>query len=237
MRIAASIRQCIALVAAGLCASPAFAETIAVIGTGEVGSALGPEFAALGHEIVYGSREPARQDVVALVERTAGNASARTPAEAVAGADMVVLAVPGLLVEQITTGLGDLGGKIVIDPTNALVRADDGRFLMGVDTSNAEIIQAAAPGAYVVKAFNTINWRTMVDPAIAGGPVSVPLVGNDQAAKDRVAELVRGLGLEPMDLGPLEHARWVEGMLILWINNRYAGGQPFEYHLRPVKLD
>ena len=52
-----------------------------------------------------------------------------------------------------------------------------------------------------------------------------------------IADLVRGLGLEPMDLGPLAHARWVEGMLILWINNRYAGGQPFEYHLRPVELD
>ena len=213
-------------------AAPVFGDTIAVVGTGDVGAALGPEFARQGHTVVYGSREPGRSEVIELVERTGDRASATTPAEAAAQADIVVLAVPGLLVGEITRGLGDLSGKIIIDPTNPLERRDD-RLEHGVETSNAEIIQEAAPGAHVVKAFNTLNWRTMVDPESAGGPVSIPLVGDDDRAKARVAELVAGMGLEPIDVGPLRDARWVEGMLILWINNRYGSERPsFDYHLR-----
>jgi NADPH-dependent F420 reductase len=211
---------------------PAFADTIAVIGTGDVGSALGPEFAKQGHTIVYGSRNPERAKVKELVTNTGDLASATTPADAAAQADIVVLAVPGLLVEEITKGLGNLSGKIIIDPTNPLERRMN-RLVHAVDTSNAEIIQEAAPGAYVVKAFNTLNWRTMVDPASAGGPVSIPLVGDNGRAKDKVAELVSAMGLEPIDVGPLRDARWVEGMLILWINNRFGSTRPsFDYHLR-----
>jgi 8-hydroxy-5-deazaflavin:NADPH oxidoreductase len=210
------------------------AETIAVIGTGEVGSALGPEFAALGHTIVYGSREPQRDDVRDLVSRTGERAAAALPEVAAAEADIIVLAVPGLLVGETTRSLGDLEGKTIIDPTNALQRGDDGQLEMSVDTSNAEIIQAAAPDADVVKAFNTLNWRQMVEPDTSGGPVSVPLVGNSAAAKAKVAGLVEGLGLEPIDLGSVKNARHVEGMLILWINNRSGNRQAFDYHLRAV---
>lgn len=212
--------------------APAFADTIAVIGTGDVGTALGPEFAAQGHTIVYGSRDPQRDKVKKLVENTGELASATTPAEAAAQADIVVLAVPGLMVEEITKSLGDLSGKIIIDPTNPLQRRMN-RLEHAVDTSNAEIIQAAAPDAYVVKAFNTLNWKTMVDPSSAGGPVSIPLVGDNGRAKKTVAELVSGMGLEPIDVGPLRDARWVEGMLILWINNRYGSMRPsFDFYLR-----
>lgn len=214
-------------------ATPASAETIAIIGSGQVAGALGPEFAAQGHTIVYGSRDPSRADVAALVARTGNNASAVVPPDAVTEADIVVLAVPGELVKSITEGLGILDGKIIIDPTNPLRRNDNELFEMAVDTSNGEIIQAAAPGAFVVKAFNALNWRTMVDPTSSGGPVSIPLVGNNAQAKQTVAALVKGMGLEPIDLGPIEHARHVEGMLILWINNRFAGqGEPFDYYLR-----
>jgi len=212
----------------------ALAEQIAIIGTGNVAGALGPEFAALGHDIVYGSRDPSREDVKALVERTGSGASATTPAESVAGADVVVLAVPGGLVETITHSLGDLSGKIIIDPTNNIIRDKDGVPDIGVDTSNAELIQAAAPDARVVKAFNTLNWRTMVDPGSSGGPVSIPLVGDDAEAKAKVAELVEGMGLEAIDLGPLSYARYVEGMLIVWIYARFSGGDAFDYHLRKV---
>ena len=226
-----SYRAIVAILALIL-GAPALADTIAVIGTGDVGGALGPEFAAQGHTIVYGSRDPQRGKVKELVEKTGDLASATTPAEAAAQADIVVLAVPGLMVEEITKSLGDLSGKIIIDPTNPLERRMN-RLEHAVDTSNAEIIQAAAPGAYVVKAFNTLNWRTMVDPSSAGGPVSIPLVGDNGRAKKIVAELITGMGLEPIDVGPLRDARWVEGMLILWINNRYGGKRPsFDYHLR-----
>ncbi|MEO1201362.1 MAG: hypothetical protein AAFX10_01560, partial [Pseudomonadota bacterium] len=66
----------------------------------------------------------------------------------------------------------------------------------------------------------------------SGGPVSIPLVGDDREAKATVAELCRGLGLEPIDLGGIGNARWIEGMLIVWINNRYSDRPAFEYHLR-----
>jgi len=205
------------------------ADRIAIIGTGDVGAALGPEFAALGHEIIYGSRDPERVSVQALVNKTGNNASAAMPAESVVNADIVVLAVPGRLAESITADLGDLSGKIIIDPTNNYIR--DGVPRLATDTSNGEAIQAAAPGAHVVKAFNTLSWRQMVDPGSSGGPVSIPLVGNNAEAKEKVAEIVSGMGLEPMDLGPIQNARHVEGMLVLWIQAR-NNGEPFDYHLR-----
>ena len=211
---------------------PAHADTIAIIGTGSVASALGPEFAAQGHTIVYGSRSPARDEVQELVASTGDSASATTPGDAAKDANIVVLAVPGMLVEEITLGLGNLAGKIIIDPTNPLLEGGDG-LMHGVETSNAEIIQAAAPGAFVVKAFNTLSWQTMMEPESSGGPVSIPLSGNSADAKATVAVLVEGMGLEAIDVGPVESARWVEGMLILWINNRYSSDRPnFEIHLR-----
>ncbi len=213
-------------------AQPVLADTIAIIGTGNVGAALGPEFAKQGHTIVYGSRDASSDNVRALVAKTGDGTTATTPANSVTDAGIVVLAVPGMLVEEITQGLGDLSGKIIIDPTNPLIRTDSG-FTYGVATSNAEIIQAVAPGAYVVKAFNALSWQTMVDPDSSGGPVSIPLAGNSDDAKVKVALLVEGMGLEAIDVGPVENARWVEGMLMLWINNRYGSDrQNFDFHLR-----
>lgn len=215
-------------------ALPGQADTIAVIGTGNVGAALGPEFADLGHVVIYGSRNPDSEKVVALVARTGPGARATEPRDAASGADIVVLAVPGMLVKEVVTDLGDLAGKILVDATNPLERRDDGKLDIGIDGSNAEIIQAAAPGADVVKAFNTLGWRTMIDPASTGGPVSIPLVGDSDEAKAKIAELIASMDLEPIDVGPLRNARHVEGMVVLLLNNAFGGGPIFEYHLRPT---
>lgn len=209
-----------------------WADTIAIIGTGNVARALGPEFATQGHTIVYGSRQPESEKALELVAQTSGKSSAVLPAESVRGADIVVLAVPGMLVEGITERLGDLAGKIIIDPTNPLVGDWSTEIGLGVETSNAELIQAAAPEAMVVKAFSTLAWQEMIEP---NGAISIPLVGNSDRAKQRVAELVVGMGLEPIDLGDVGSARWIEGMTVLWINNRIAGRPGFEFHLRPVE--
>ena len=152
--------------------------------------------------------------------------------EAAAQADIVVLAVPGEVAEQVVASLGDLSGKIIIDPTNRVGRGDDGFMMHTTATSNAELIQALAPDAYVVKAFNTLNYRTMIDPESSGGPVTIPLVGNNAEAKATVAALVEGMGLEPIDLGPVRFAHVLEGMLVIWINGRSAG-TPYDYYLRP----
>lgn len=206
---------------------------IAMIGTGDVGGALGPAFAAQGHTVVYGSRNPDRDSVRDLVARTGNGASAASQRDAAKDADIVVLAVPPLLVESITRNLGDLDGKIVIDPTNPMTLVD-GRFERAIDfdTSNTEIVQRTAPGSRVVKAFSTISWQTMVDPSIAGGPVTVPLAGDDAAAKATVAGLIEAMGIEAVDVGEARDARYVEAMLLLWINNRFSDRPAFDYHLR-----
>lgn len=211
----------------------AAAETIAIIGTGQVASALGPEFAAQGHTIVYGSRNPDRDDVVELVERTGEGATAAAQADAAAAADIVVLAVPGGIAEEVVRQLGDLSGKIILDPTNRVGRSDDGWLVHDVPGkgSNAELIQAAAPDARVVKAFNTLNYRTMIDPESSGGPVTIPIAGDDEDAKAVIAELIAGMGLEVVDFGPLRYAHVLEEMLIVWANAR-ARGEAFNYHLR-----
>ncbi len=209
----------------------ASADKIAIIGTGQVARALGPEFANQGHDIVYGSRNPSGQKARDIVAMTPGDASAVLPAESIVDASIVVLAVPGELVEEITRGLGDLAGKIIIDPTNALEGDWDKELRIGVSTSNARIIQDAAPDAHVVKAFSTLNWRQMVEP---GGDISILLAGNSDAAKAKVAQLVSAMDLKPIDLGDVDNARWIEGMTILWLNNRIAGRPHFEYHLRVV---
>ncbi len=208
----------------------ASADTIAIIGTGQVAGALGPEFAKQGHTIVYGSRNPSGQKARDIVASTPG-ATVLRPAESVRDASIVVLAVPGGLVEEITRGLGDLAGKIIIDPTNPLEGDWETELRIGVSTSNARIIQDAAPGAYVVKAFSTLNWRQMVEP---GGDISILLAGNSDTAKAKVAQLVSAMDLKPIDLGDVDSARWIEGMTILWLNNRIAGRPHFEYHLRVV---
>ena len=211
--------------------SVAFADTIAIIGTGQVARALGPEFAAQGHDIIYGSRIPDSQKAKDIVAMTPGNAMARQPEDSVRDASIVVLAVPGEIVEEITRGLGDLSGKIIIDPTNALTGDWDTELSIGVSTSNGRIIQDAAPDSFVVKAFSTLNWRQMVEP---GGEISILLAGNSDAAKAKVSQLVSAMDLSPIDLGDIDSARWIEGMTILWLNNRISGRPKFEYHLRVV---
>ena len=223
-------------VLAALVALPASADTIAVIGTGNVAGALGPEFAAQGHTIVYGSRSPGDKDVKDLLARTGHGATVKSRKDAVAGASIVVLAVPGTQAEQVVKDLGDLSGKIVIDPTNRVNRnTPDGWANYDRPTSapsNAEAIQALAPNAKVVKAFNTLNVRQMVDPETAGGPITIAIAGNDAAAKEKVAGLVKGMGLEVVDFGPLRFAGTLEEMLVTWAN---AGshGQRFNYYMRP----
>lgn len=196
----------------------AIADTIAMIGTGSVGSSLGLRFAELGHTIVYGTREPSRSDVQALVEQTAGDASAQTLAEAVEAADIVVLAVPADVIESVARQLGDLSGRIVIDPTNPRSIADDGLRDFPFHDSNAERVQAIMPNASVVKAFSTLGANTMLDPALAQGPVSIPMAGDDPEAKAVVAELASGIGFHPVDVGPLRYAHVLEGLHYLRVN-------------------
>ena len=217
-----------------LSASAASAETVAVIGTGNVGMAIGTEFAGLGHTVIYGSRSPESLKTTDLVSRSGANASAALPAEAANRADVIVLAVPGMVTGDVARGLGNLGGKIIIDATNPLKREGAVlQFEYGTDTSNGQIVQALHPEAFVVKAFNTIPWQKMIDP---GEPAPVmPLAGNSAAAKASVAEWVQAMGIETIDIGGIEHARVTEQMVVMTLNNQFSDEPRYEIVFR--KLD
>jgi NADPH-dependent F420 reductase len=208
------------LVSAGVLAGAerAAAETIALIGTGHVVSALGQRLAEQGHTVVYGSRNPNVAAMTELLRVTGHGAVALPPAAAAARSRVVVLAVPWSAAEDVVRGLGDLSGKIIVDPTNPRVMAADGFADYALPDSNAEHIARLAPGAGVVKAFSTLGAETMLDPRLAQSPVTIPIVGDDRAAKEVVAALAREIGLEAVDVGPLRHARIIEGLHYLRAN-------------------
>jgi predicted dinucleotide-binding enzyme len=208
------------------------AETIAIIGTGEVSKALGPRLAGLGHQVIYGSRSPEDADARELVRASGENASAAKPREAAAPATIVMIAVPWNVAEQVVVGLGDLSGKIIVDPINPRIVAEDGYRDYPTHISSAERLQALAPRAFVIKAFNTISTDSMRDPDLLGHPITIPLAGNDAAAKETVAQLVEALGYEAVDVGPVRYAHIVEGMYLLRSNARDLLEDHFEFHFR-----
>ena len=189
---------------------------IAILGTGNVGSALGPAWARAGHTIVYGSRTPDSATVRELVERTGTGARAMLPAQAAAEADTLLLATPWQVARDYVAGLGDLRGKVLLDATNAIRERPEGV------RSTAELLARALPGTHVVKAFNAIGTAGMEDPRFGDRAASLFMCGDDADAKGRVGRLAADLGFEVVDCGGLHAAEQLEHLARLWVHLAYG---------------
>jgi predicted dinucleotide-binding enzyme len=171
---------------------------IAIIGAGNVGSALARACREAGHSVVVSSRNPAH------VEKIAGGlnvGSAATAADAVR-AEMVVLAVPAKAVASVLDEIADLiVGAVLVNPSNS---ADgDREVILRATGSLSEAIVLLAPGARVVKAFNTVLASRLNDPVLDGVPLDGFYAGDDAGAKQVVAELLARMGFRPIDTGEL----------------------------------
>ena len=194
---------------------------IAVMGTGSVGSALGSAFARAGHEVMFGVRDTGKPEVRELVEKT--GARAGSVAEAAEHGEAVALAIPWGAARNLIQTTNGLQGKIVLDCINPLNSTFSG-LDTGDATSAGEQIAAWAPGARVVKIFNTTGAGNMADPRYGGEGVTMLYCGDDPGAKEVAARLASDIGFEPVDAGPLSKSNLLEHLAMLWIHLAYGQG-------------
>jgi predicted dinucleotide-binding enzyme len=190
---------------------------VAIIGAGNVGKALTTSFTRAGHDVTIAAAHPenARDAAEAL-----GASAAASNADAVADADLVVLAVPATALEAVAGDIADeVSGKTVVDVSNRPTPDP-----AGPGTSIAEELQERLPDSRVVKAFNTLFASRQADPVVAGVAVDGFVAADDEKAKADVLGVLDGLGFRPVDAGPLAAARTLEGMAWLNINRNMKGG-------------
>jgi predicted dinucleotide-binding enzyme len=199
---------------------------IAIAGAGNVGGALGKGWARAGHNIAYGVPDPSDPKHRPAAE-AAGGARLGTVAEAVSGADVIVLAVPFGAAAEALAAAGDLAGRILIDATNPLRMGAAGLELsMGFERSGGEHVASLVRGCSVFKALNQVGYEVMAD---SGGYPAAPVMfvaGDDEAKKPVVLGLVADLGFQAVDAGGLAVARLLEPFAMLWIHmalNRRVG--------------
>lgn len=180
---------------------------IAVLGSGQVGRALASGYTRHGHDVVLGTRQPAVEGFAVA-----------SPVEAVRDADLAVLAVRGEAAADLVGSLAaDLDGRVLVDATNPLASSGPPGLFVGTTDSLGERVQRAAPGARVVKAYNTVGNPLMVDPDLPGGPPTMFIAGDDHSAKETVADLLRETGWDVADLGGIQAARWLEALCMAWV--------------------
>jgi predicted dinucleotide-binding enzyme len=192
---------------------------VGVLGSGSVASTLASGFLKHGHEVMVGSRTPAK-----LADWAAKNPKGATGTFAAAAAfgQVLVLAVKGTAAVEVLNlaGVDNLNGKIVMDAVNPIADAppDHGvlRFFTTHDQSLMEDLQSKFPSAHFVKVFNSIGAVFMVNPAFPGGKPTMFICGNDDAAKKSVGKILDEFGWETADMGGAESARAIEPLCMLW---------------------
>jgi 8-hydroxy-5-deazaflavin:NADPH oxidoreductase len=170
---------------------------IAVIGRGNIGGTLGTKWSAAGHDVIYGARGGSGDGP--------GGAPVRGIGDALDGADVVVLAVPGAVVPDVVNDHGAaFAGKVVIDAVN--------RMGGGAEYDSRALIADAAPSARYVRAFNSLGWENFAAPL----PGANLFFAADPEARAVAEELITAVGLEPAFLGDADATPAVDGLLPLW---------------------
>jgi NADPH-dependent F420 reductase len=191
---------------------------VAIIGSGNVGRALASSITRAGHHVTISANDPANAQAAAAGTSCDAAASNR---EAVAGAEVVILATPSDAIDEVLKDVGPaLDGKILIDATNP--KSPDS--LPPVGTSAAQKIQSRLPRAHVVKAFNTAFASRQANPEVNGEPIDGFVAGDDESAKAVVLRLVGDVGFRPVDAGPLAMAHTLEGLALLSISLQIRNG-------------
>jgi 8-hydroxy-5-deazaflavin:NADPH oxidoreductase len=175
---------------------------IGVIGSGNIGETVGDAWRRAGHDVTFASRSPEPPRTVAI-------------ADAIAGADVVLLAVPGAAVPQLLADHGRaLDGRVVIDASN-----DIG----GERLHHADAYGASAPRARFVRAFNTLGFEMFADPSIGGEVADLFWCGPEDAG---VEQLIADIGLRPVRVGDIDAIDVVDGVARLWLTLVFRQGYP-----------
>src|SRR5437773_1264870 len=195
---------------------------VGILGSGDVGRALGKGFAARGHDVKLGSRNTKSKELLAWLKDTKGKASAVSPKEAAAHGEVIVLAVVGAAVDDVIdlAGRDNFDGKVVIDVTNPLdfSKGMPPGLFVGTTDSLGERVQRKVPKAKVVKCFNTVGNAHMVAPKFLGGAPEMLIAGNDAEAKKKVTAILKEFGWPgAIDVGGIDGARGLEAIVPLWV--------------------
>jgi len=211
---------------------------IGILGSGLMGGKLGTLLARTGHEVVFSY---ARRDekLKRLARSARGNARAGTPREAAQDADALLLAVHWSRVDDVLAQAGDLAGKAVLT-CSLPMNGDDTALVIGNTSSGAEELAAKIPAARVVAAFNTVPSEVLFDVYAGRRKAARPSLvycGDDRRAKTTAARLIRDVGFEPLDAGPLRIARYTEpfGLLVAQLAYEGRGGPRLAYTFQRFK--
>jgi predicted dinucleotide-binding enzyme len=195
---------------------------VGILGSGDVGQALGRGFASHGYDVKIGSRTPQSEKLKSWAKECQGKASTGTFGEAAAHGEILVLATLGTAAEEVInlSGREKFAGKLVIDATNPLdfSKGMPPGLFVGTTDSLGERVQRLLPTAKVVKCFNTVNNQTMINPKMNEGMPDMVICGNDEGAKRQIAGILKEFGwTEPIDIGGIDGARWLEAYTALWV--------------------
>jgi predicted dinucleotide-binding enzyme len=200
---------------------------IAIVGNGNIGAGLARAWTATGHAVTFAARQPEEPEVAALA-RDIG-ADVATIADALASADVVVLAMPFGAAPAVAAALPSWHGRLVIDCTNPI--GPGFTLLHGHTDSGSEAIQRLMPGARLVKSFSAQGAENLAHPVYDGVAASNCYCGDDAEAKAVVRGLIAEVGFEPIDVGGLTSARYLEPLTMLWITASRTLGRQFAFKI------